>query len=92
MRYGHLERIKLTLTTCAPVFIGSGERLTKKEYILDKDTKKIYMPNLGKLTGYLNGKGLLLQYERFLLNSENNDLHDFSPRHKITKDEYSGFV
>jgi CRISPR-associated protein Csm5 len=92
VRYGHLERIKLTLTTCAPVFIGSGERLTKKEYILDKDTKKIYMPNLGKLTGYLNGKGLLLQYERFLLNSENNDLHEFLSRHKVTKDEYSGFV
>ena len=34
MKYGHLERIEMTLRNLAPVFIGSGESLTKKEYIL----------------------------------------------------------
>ncbi len=49
MRYGHLERVELVLRTLSPVFIGSGEKLTKKEYIYDKNDRVIYMLNLAKL-------------------------------------------
>ncbi len=92
MKYGHLERIKLKLKAHTPVFIGSGETLTKKEYILDKRRSKIYMPNLGKLIGYLYGKSLLPKFERFLLEPRNNDLAIFLSKNKIGFSEYSQFI
>ena len=48
MKYGHLERIEMTLRNLAPVFIGSGESLTKKEYIFSAQ-KQLYLSGFSKV-------------------------------------------
>lgn len=56
MRYGHLETHHLTLRTLAPVFIGSGERLHKKEYIFDSRQGRIYFPDFPRLVEFLKSR------------------------------------
>lgn len=39
----YLKNYTIELTTLAPVFIGSGEQLGKKEYIYNKYEKKAWI-------------------------------------------------
>jgi len=92
MRYGHLERVEVVLRTLSPVFIGSGEELTKKEYIYDRNDRVIYMLNLAKLIEYLSKKRLEEAYERFLLSPKKNDLHAFLYENGVSKKDYGFFT
>ncbi|HZJ84464.1 MAG TPA: type III-A CRISPR-associated RAMP protein Csm5 [Syntrophomonadaceae bacterium] len=92
MKYGHLERLDITLRTLAPLFIGSGESYTKKEYILDPDTRQIHFPYLPDLITYLKNRNCLQEYEKFLLRADKNDLGLFLKENKIRPKEYDEFV
>jgi CRISPR-associated protein Csm5 len=92
MKYGHLERINLTLRTLSPLFIGSGEKLSKKEYILDPKKAIIYFPHLPKFMVFLQQRGILVDYEAFLLQSRQNDLRAFLQDHHIEEKDYQHFV
>ncbi len=39
----YIKQKELVLTTKAPLFIGDGEKLTKKEFVLIPKTKQVYM-------------------------------------------------
>lgn len=92
MKYGHLERLKLTLRALSPVFIGSGEKLSKKEYIFEPQKGMIYFPNLARLMDYLKQQGLLPAYESFLIQPGQNDLHAFLIANRIPENDYATFV
>ena len=92
MKYGHLERINLTLRTLSPLFIGSGEKLSKKEYILDPKKAIIYFPHLPRFITFLQQRGILNEYEAFLLQSRQNDLQVFLQDHHIKEKDYHHFV
>lgn len=92
MRYGHLEKVELVLRTLSPVFIGSGEKLTKKEYIYDKNGRVIYMLNLAKLVEYLSRRKLEGSYERFLLSPNKNDLQAFLYENGVSRKDYKLFT
>jgi len=44
-----LEQYKVKIKTLSPVFIGSGESLTKKEYLYNPEEKKVIGLNFGKV-------------------------------------------
>jgi CRISPR-associated protein Csm5 len=92
VKYGHLERIEVTLKALAPVFIGSGESLTKKEYILDPAKGLVHIPDLVKLIGFLKQKLLLPKYEKYLTHPRNNDLRIFLQEHSIGEKDYAAFT
>jgi len=92
MRYGHLEKVKVSLRTLSPVFIGSGESLTKKEYIFDKNSGYIHVPDLARLTAFLSKKGLIPAFERFLTLPRYNDLRAFLSENKVGEMDYRNFV
>lgn len=92
MKYGHLERLELTLRTLSPVFIGSGEKLSKKEYILDSKKGMIYFPDLSCFVNYLKQHSLLSAYEKFLLQSGQNDLHRFLRDNQVPDNDYPAFI
>ena len=92
MRYGHLERVELHLRALSPVFIGSGEELSKKEYIYNKADGKIYMPDLAKLTAFLSKRSLIPAFQSFLLHPKGNDLYFLLCENGIEKKDYSDFV
>ncbi|MGI6328536.1 MAG: type III-A CRISPR-associated RAMP protein Csm5 [Dethiobacteria bacterium] len=92
MKYGHLERFNITLRALAPVFIGSGERLNKKEYILNKRKGIIHFPDFALLVTFLKSRGLLPKYEEFLIQPRYNDFQAFLRENKIAEAEYPSFI
>jgi CRISPR-associated RAMP protein, csm5 family len=67
---GHfIQQYKFTLASLAPVFIGSGQTYTTKEYILEDG--EVYFPNMIKIYQHIakNYPAKLGVYEEFLMNS-----------------------
>ncbi|MGI6705944.1 MAG: type III-A CRISPR-associated RAMP protein Csm5 [Clostridia bacterium] len=92
MRYGHLEKAEIRLRTLSPVFIGSGESLTKKEYIFEDESGTIHVPDLARFTAFLSKRGLIAAFEEFVTHPHKNDLRAFLSEHKVGKKDYHSFV
>ena len=92
MRYGHLERKKLTIKTLSPVYIGSGLTIGKKEYIFDKEREIIHFVDMPALYSYLKSVNLLNEYEKFLLNKSRNDLLVFLQENRVDENAFKSFV
>lgn len=62
-----IQQYKFTLATLAPVFIGSGQTYTTKEYILEDG--EVYFPNMIKIYQHIakNYPAKLGVYEEFLM-------------------------
>ncbi len=92
MKYGHLERINVTLRALGPVFIGSGESFNKKEYIFNSSQGLIHFLHLPRFVSFLKSRNLLNSYEKFLIDPRSKDLHKFLLDHNVQEDDYSAFV
>ncbi len=92
MKYGHLERLNITLRALGPVFIGSGESLNKKEYIFDARKGLIYFPDLPRLVTFLKSRSLLPKYEDYLYQQRHNDFRVFLKENGIGEADYPSFV
>ncbi|MCD7854567.1 MAG: type III-A CRISPR-associated RAMP protein Csm5 [Clostridiales bacterium] len=62
-----LKRYKTKLTALAPVFIGSGQEINKKEYIFDRNL--IYVIDPHKLMETVTNRNLTASYLRFMQDS-----------------------
>ncbi len=92
MKYGHLERLNITLRSLAPVYIGSGESLNKKEYVFDRQKGLIYFPNLPRLAAFLKSRSLLAKYEEYLYQQRQNDFLFFLKNNGIEEADYPSFI
>ncbi|ABI69050.1 type III-A CRISPR-associated RAMP protein Csm5 [Syntrophomonas wolfei] len=92
MKFAHLERLNLTLRALAPVFIGSGEQLGKKEYIFDSPNALIYFPDFPRLVAFLKERSLLAEYEKFLSTPRLKDIRVFLEENGISAADYPSFV
>ena len=73
----YIENCQLLLTVRGPVFIGSGQSIMKKEYILLPDSGRLIIPDIGKMYAdltKLNKNGI---FDRFLLAKTNDGLGDW---------------
>jgi|GEM_PF-285793 len=90
-----LKRYKLTLTTIAPVHIGSGKTYNSKEYIYENG--QFYFPDMGKLYSYVDSKGKSDSFEKFLMNSGNHNnnekprLIDYLKQQAINERNFGGY-
>ena len=64
MKYGHLDRYRVTLEVRTPLFIGNGEKLRQYEYIVYQNHWLI--PSMPLLVEKLASKNLLGDFERYL--------------------------
>jgi CRISPR-associated protein Csm5 len=92
MKYGHLERLNLSLRTLGPVFIGSGEGFNKKEYIFDVANGRIHFPDWSRLMVFLKSRSLLPAYQSFLTNPRQNDFRAFLESKGVKPSDYQAFV
>lgn len=60
-----LRRFRLTITLHGPVFIGSGEERTSKEYVVTKQI--VYFPDMEKLFADVVARGKQDSFESFML-------------------------
>lgn len=63
----------LTLRAEGPIFIGSGQKIGKKEYIFFPEQQKVCVPDMPRMFQYLEKRRLLEEYESYLLR-DNRDL------------------
>ncbi len=92
MKYGHLEILNITLRALAPVFIGSGSQLNKKEYIFDPHKGIVYFPDFPRLVAFLKSRSLLREYQEYQLQTRNNDFRIFLEQNKVTESDYPAFI
>ncbi len=74
MKNEFLKTYDIDIRVKSPLYVGSGQKLNKKEYIYDKESKKIYIPDLYKMYEKICKRGLEKSYETFLLNFNQRDL------------------
>lgn len=65
------KHYKMRLRTVTPVFIGDGNKIGTKEYILDSDKHKIRIPSLNKMYDYLRSLKLDEAYETYMMRGGN---------------------
>lgn len=70
MSISYLKRYEITLETMGPVFIGNGESLLKKEWILDRRNKVGIIIDERKLFHYLKKRELVKEFEDFMLHDK----------------------
>ena len=71
---GHLTTYTVTLEVQSPLFIGSGETITKKEYLHIPQENKAVLFDLRKLADYLQRKNLMQQYQNYLLDDREKNI------------------
>lgn len=92
MKLGHLEVFHLMLETVGPVFIGSGERLTKREYYYDEANGLVHMLDMGKLMAALEKKKRVDDYQNYLLGPIGVGLHEFLRQKSFSDAEISPMI
>lgn len=84
---------RISVEVLTPLFIGSGENITKKEYAYDPKNKELYIIDNNKLINLLLRTGHLDSYEQFLLNYKATDLMKWLVNMKLDKniDSYTKY-
>lgn len=69
-----LKVYDIELVTEAPLYIGNGREIGKKEYIYSKEKEKIFVMDISKLCQLLQKNNLLSEYEKFMLSTSKDDI------------------
>lgn len=72
-----LKRYRISLTILTPVHIGSGNKLSKKEFVFLKDCKRVLIPDQLMLFSDLRKRNLIKEYEKYLISDGRNTLMDW---------------
>ena len=68
----HLQVYDLVLTTLAPLYVGSGQRYTKKEYLYRAQSSEVSFLDRQKFFDFLARRNLVDAYEQFMLGPDSN--------------------
>lgn len=76
----------IIIKTHAPLHIGSGTTLTKKDYVFDRKTDTVKVINMNKLLQMLASKNQFDSYRQFMCGT-NNDLNYWLMNNGFTNDD-----
>ncbi len=89
----YMKSYQMVLRTIAPLFIGDGKNLNKKEYIYLRNEKKVLVPDQGRLYEGISRKRLAPQFTDYLLNQSNKDgLEQWLSRNGIRPMDYKAWI
>jgi CRISPR-associated RAMP protein, csm5 family len=90
----YLKKYKFVFNTVGPVFIGSGQKLQKKEYIFDEKKGRVKIIDVNKMLGFIcKDKNLMRDYEKLMMSGDkNDDLQSFFNDHKISEKDYKNWI
>lgn len=89
MKNERLKHYEVRLTTIGPVYVGNGKEYGKKEYILENGY--IYVPDQARFWDFLEERGLVEDYEDYLVNQK-MDLGVWLASKKIYQKNYDEFT
>lgn len=72
-----LKKYHGRLTVKGPTFVGNGEKLLKKEYVLSHYNTRINVLDQVKAYAFFKSKGMSSDYEKFMMNDPRSDLFHF---------------
>lgn len=78
-----LEQYRIKVKTLAPVFIGSGASLTKKEYVYKPDENKVIVLNFGKVLREIRTGKAARELRKYFMNNSKEDLKEFLDKQDI---------
>lgn len=85
----YLKSYRMILKTAAPLFIGDGRNLNKKEYLYIRHEKKVLIPDLGRLFSDVSRKQLGRQFTEYLLDkNDRSGLEQWLRNHRFTPADY----
>lgn len=86
----YLKHYKMKLHTTSPVFIGSGESLEKKEYLLLRGEKKVVILNFEKFYAAMRKAGQERELIKYLTSNSrfDSDLYGWLKNHRISVNDY----
>lgn len=88
MSENYLKHYEMELRILSPVYIGSGEKIGKKEYIFLPLKKTVLVPDLGKMYAALVKKGADREYQQYMLEDTSIPLGIWLKDHKFTMQDY----
>lgn len=90
----YLKKYKFVFNTVGPVFIGSGQKLKKKEYIFDENKGRVKIIDVNKMLGFIcKDKNLMRDYEKLMMSGDkSDDLQSFFNDHKISEKDYKNWI
>lgn len=68
-----LQHYKLKIHTLSPVFIGSGRKIGKKEFVFERESRKVLVMDMAQFYQGLLAKGIASVYEDFMLGENSDD-------------------
>lgn len=87
----YLQRYDFEIKTLAPVFIGDGGKVNKKEYLYDRKNNRVILFDMKKMFLGLSRRNLLTRYEEYLLR-DRRDLYNFFKENGIGYKEYEAWM
>lgn len=88
----YLKHYKMKIKTLSPVYIGDGTVIGKKEYLYDKKSKKVAVPDIFQLYQYLNEKHLAKRYEEYMLENDNRSLDVWLNQNGVSQQDWEKFA
>lgn len=88
MNQPYLRQYLFTIKTLSPVFIGSGKKVGKKEYLFNRRKNSVTFLNMWKFFQGLDARGLLPAYQDYMLKENWSDLYQFLKDQGIGAQEY----
>lgn len=92
MKEIYLKNYKMKIKTEAPVFIGDGSKIGKKEFIYMERKNKVGILNMPAFFHYLEENRLEVPYMDYVLEAGNKDLGRWLNENKISGSEYGKFL
>ena len=81
----YLKKYEVIIKTKGPVYIGSGNNMSKKEYYFDEKSKRIYFFDFGKLFKGIIDKNLEKKYQEYMFNTKASmDLAGFFEKNGVS--------
>lgn len=93
MQY-YLKTYKACIRALSPIFVGSGEKLGKKDYIYMPWEQKIIVPDIHTMYEAIRKKGVSREFEAFLKDSRTNQiqLSDWLRDKKFKGSDYKNWM
>ncbi|MGN0241164.1 MAG: type III-A CRISPR-associated RAMP protein Csm5 [Candidatus Weimeria sp.] len=79
----YLKKYHGRLIVKGPTFVGSGEKLLKKEYVLSGGSTRINVLDQAKAYVFFRSKGITSDYENFMISDPRSDLFHFLKDHRL---------
>ena len=82
------KHYRMMIKAIGPIHIGDGQKIGKKEYIYLRSKRRVFVPDLRKMTAGLQERNLLQAYEKYLLYDGRSDLQLWLKENGCTEKDF----